>query len=206
VGNTKQPVAHLGPAANGLGLADQNEESGLKRVLGIRLVAKDAAAYSENHPTMAPHQRLKGGFITAGNVALEQITVRKASNRLPERGPAQVRHHAVHGFDCHSSRPPDACLSTSYFSRRGIFIRFLALPDKFELDEYRIMERFCATVGDEVLRADLLDTIGGRGTFGRWKNMLHRHKLLDQWYRFRDQAVREFASAWLEANQIPYQD
>jgi hypothetical protein len=83
---------------------------------------------------------------------------------------------------------------------------WLTLPDKFELDEYRIMECFCGTVGDEVLRADLLDTIGGRGTFGRWKNMVHRHKLLDQWYQFRDQALREFAVGWLEANQIPYQD
>jgi Uncharacterised protein family (UPF0158) len=81
---------------------------------------------------------------------------------------------------------------------------WLVLPSKFEINEYDIMERFCCTLTDEVLRGDLLDTIGGRGTFGRFKNMLYRHNLKDQWYKFRDEALREIAIEWLEANGIPY--
>lgn len=82
----------------------------------------------------------------------------------------------------------------------------MELPSKFELNEYGIMERFCATVADETLAADLLDTIGGRGTFGRFKSMLHRHHLQDDWYRFRDEALREIARQWLEAHEIPYRE
>jgi len=81
---------------------------------------------------------------------------------------------------------------------------WLQLPSKYELNEYGIMERFCGTVADETLSADLLDTIGGRGTFGRFKNMLHRHGLQEEWYQFRDEALRQFAVQWLKAHDIPY--
>jgi hypothetical protein len=83
---------------------------------------------------------------------------------------------------------------------------WLELPSKFEIDEYDIMRRFCSTLSDEVLRGDLLDTIGGRGTFGRFKGMAARHGLLDDWYRFREQALKRFAVGWLEAQAIPYRE
>jgi hypothetical protein len=83
---------------------------------------------------------------------------------------------------------------------------WLPLPSRYEFDEYRIMERFCGTLTDATFRDDLLDTIGGRGTFGRFKNMIHRHKVQEEWYRFREQALRQVAVAWLEAHDIPYRE
>ena len=81
---------------------------------------------------------------------------------------------------------------------------WLALPSKFELNEYGIMEDFCRTIPDDILRDDLLDTIGGRGTFGRFKNMVYRHHLQDRWDQFRADALREIAVQWLRAHDIPY--
>lgn len=81
---------------------------------------------------------------------------------------------------------------------------WLGLPDKFEIDEYRIMRDFCGGLEDRTLAEDLYDTIGGRGTFGRWKNMLARRGLLDDWFRFRTEAFTEFAKGWLEAHEIPF--
>jgi Uncharacterised protein family (UPF0158) len=83
---------------------------------------------------------------------------------------------------------------------------WLKLPDKFEIDEYGIMRDFAGTQKDEVLAADLLDTIGGRGTFGRFKNMLARRGQLDAWFRYRDEALSRIAAEWLEANGIPYKE
>jgi hypothetical protein len=83
---------------------------------------------------------------------------------------------------------------------------WLGLPSKFDLDEYRIMEHFCDSLEDPVLGDDLRDTIGGRGTFGRFKNMIHRHNIHKEWYRFRDEALREIAVRWLEAHEIPYRE
>jgi hypothetical protein len=83
---------------------------------------------------------------------------------------------------------------------------WLELPSRFEIDEYRIMERFCSSVEDDTLREDLLDAIHGSGAFGRFKNMIHRHGLRDDWYRYREQQMARIAAEWLEANGIAYKD
>ena len=42
---------------------------------------------------------------------------------------------------------------------------YLPLPDQFEINEYRIMERFCLSVDNEDIRDDLCNAIRGRGAF-----------------------------------------
>ena len=48
---------------------------------------------------------------------------------------------------------------------------YLPLPDRFEIHEYSIMERFCLSVDDEDMRDDLCNTIRGRGAFRRFKRI-----------------------------------
>jgi len=81
---------------------------------------------------------------------------------------------------------------------------FLPLPSKFDIDEYRIMERFCEQVEEPRLRDELLRAIRGSGAFGRFKSLAHRRGVIDAWYTFRDGALEDFAAKWLEANGIPY--
>ena len=83
---------------------------------------------------------------------------------------------------------------------------WLPLPSKWDLNEYGIMEDFCGTIADRTLRGDLLDTVGGRGTFGRFKNMIHRHNLQERWFEFRDTALRRFAVDWLQEHGIAYRE
>ena len=49
---------------------------------------------------------------------------------------------------------------------------YLQLPDRFEIHEYQIMERFCLSVDDEDMRDDLCDAIRGRGAFRRFKDRM----------------------------------
>lgn len=81
---------------------------------------------------------------------------------------------------------------------------WVALPSKWDLNEYRIMEDFAAGLKNKRLQADLLDTIGGRGTFRRFKNMIDRAGLLDDWYKFKHEAFREFAADFLKSEEIPF--
>ncbi len=81
---------------------------------------------------------------------------------------------------------------------------FLALPGRFEIDEYRILERFCRQVSDPRVRDDLLRAIAGKGAFRFFKARAHHHGLLDEWYAYRDGALQDFAAEWLEENGIPY--
>jgi hypothetical protein len=83
---------------------------------------------------------------------------------------------------------------------------FIELPDQRDIHEYSIMERFCASRDDEGLRDRLLDAIAGRGAFRRFKDLVHRQGIQDDWYRYRDDAVRQIAADFLEAHGIPYVD
>jgi hypothetical protein len=81
---------------------------------------------------------------------------------------------------------------------------YLPLPTKFDIHEYRIMERFCYSVDDEDIRDDLCNAIRGRGAFRYFKDNIHEYGIADDWYRYRDDALREIAIAWCEENGIRY--
>mgnify|MGYP005854419851 FL=1 len=81
---------------------------------------------------------------------------------------------------------------------------WLELPDKYEIDEYHIMERFAASVEDERLSDELLYLIRGSGAFRRFKDWIRYHGIAEDWYRYRQEALEEIAARWLEAHHIPY--
>src|SRR5882672_1225128 len=81
---------------------------------------------------------------------------------------------------------------------------YLQLPDRFEIHEYSIMERFCLSVDDEDLREDLCDAIRGRGAFRRFKDRMQAYGIAEAWYRYRDEALREIAVAWCEVHGLQY--
>lgn len=83
---------------------------------------------------------------------------------------------------------------------------FLALPDKFEIHEYSIMERFCLSISDEGLQDELLHAIRGRGAFHHFKNAVHRNEIHDDWYRFRDETIKMIAIDFLESEAIAWLD
>jgi hypothetical protein len=81
---------------------------------------------------------------------------------------------------------------------------YLPLPDRFEINEYRMMERFCLSVDDDDMRDDLCDAIRDRGAFRRFKDRVQAYGMVEAWYRYRDAGLREIAMAWCEAHGIPY--
>jgi hypothetical protein len=80
--------------------------------------------------------------------------------------------------------------------------RYVQLPSQQDVHEWDIMRRFCDTVGDD-LAERLLRAIRGRGAFRRFKDELDRRGLLDRWFAFRRDALREIAIEWCSENDIP---
>ena len=80
--------------------------------------------------------------------------------------------------------------------------KYLPLPDKYEINEYEIMESFCLQ-----LRAssseEFLDAIRGRGAFRRFRDLLNRYSMLEQWYSFEQEALTEVARNWCVKNSLP---
>lgn len=81
---------------------------------------------------------------------------------------------------------------------------FLQLPTAYAINEYTIIERFCATIEGARISHEMQRLIRGSGAFRRFKDGLHRHGLAQAWYRFRAEALEQIAVEWLEAHQIPY--
>jgi hypothetical protein len=80
---------------------------------------------------------------------------------------------------------------------------FLPLPDKFEIHEWAIMERFSSNQasarGDE-----LLDAIHGAGAFRAFRSAIRRFSIEDDWFRFRQSAFEEIAKDWLKAHDVAF--
>lgn len=83
---------------------------------------------------------------------------------------------------------------------------FVALPDKYEIHEYAIMEHFCLSLSDAGLQDELLDTIRGHGAFRRFKNATHKKGIQADWYRFRDTALKQIAADFLDREGIAWVD
>jgi Uncharacterised protein family (UPF0158) len=81
---------------------------------------------------------------------------------------------------------------------------YLPLPDRFEINEYRLMERFCLSIEDDDMQEDLCNAIRGRGAFRRFKERVHAYGIADEWYQYRDAVSKEIAIAWCEAHGIAY--
>ena len=84
--------------------------------------------------------------------------------------------------------------------------RFVAPPDKYEFHEYRQMERFIGTVRNSGAADQLSQAIRGKGAFRYFKDTADRLGLLNQWFQYRDDAMKEFVVDWAADNNVPYED
>ena len=81
--------------------------------------------------------------------------------------------------------------------------RYLRLPTKFEIHEYHIMEEFIWTLKGK--RADKLEcAIRGRGAFRRFKDMVDRMGISQQWYDFQSEYYRKLAIEWCQEHGLEY--
>lgn len=80
----------------------------------------------------------------------------------------------------------------------------LPLPDKFDVNEYKIMEEFCLSLDNRDVGSELHRLIKGSGAFRRFKNAIHEMGVEKLWYEFKANALEEIAIDWLEENGLAY--
>lgn len=81
---------------------------------------------------------------------------------------------------------------------------FIELPDKYEIDSYSIMERFCTQYPNRQISEKLSAAIKGKGAFRRFKDMISDAGIQHEWNQFERQSLEELAVEWLEAHEIPF--
>lgn len=83
---------------------------------------------------------------------------------------------------------------------------WIGLPTNFEIHEYSIMEKFCLCINDQNLSNIMYDSIKGKGAFRIFKYNIRKYNIEDDWYGFRDNALKKIAIEWCEGNNIAYVD
>ena len=84
--------------------------------------------------------------------------------------------------------------------------RFIELPTKFDMDEYRIMEKFCLSFRDEKIAEVLYQAIKGSGAFRRFKDFVHQLDVAEDWYKYHSETIKQMAIEWCKQNDIVYVD
>ena len=82
--------------------------------------------------------------------------------------------------------------------------RYLALPDQYDIHEYRIMEDYINDLDDHVLARALAGAIRGRGAFRRFKNTLIEEGDIQTWYDYRDQYYWKLARKWCKEHDLEF--
>ena len=83
---------------------------------------------------------------------------------------------------------------------------YLPLPDRHEIDEYRMMERFATQLTDDREVDEVLTALRGRGAFRYFKDTVHRLGLAKAWYADRDECYAAIAREWCVANGVEFDD
>ena len=84
--------------------------------------------------------------------------------------------------------------------------RYISLPSKFDIDEYSIMERFCMSMDNQEIGGILYDLISGSGAFRRFKDAIHKYDIADEWYSYRDNALKKIAIEWCRENNVEFDE
>ena len=82
---------------------------------------------------------------------------------------------------------------------------YIQLPTKFDIDEYSIMENFCVSLEKQEIGDILYDLISGSGAFRRFKDAIHKYDIADEWYSYRNNAIKEIAIECCRENNIEFE-
>lgn len=80
---------------------------------------------------------------------------------------------------------------------------WLALPDKFEIHEWEIMDRFGQSLAGAAERREIGDAIRGNGAFRMFKSTIRRLGMEDAWFAFKQRTLEEMARDWLNQHGLP---
>ena len=84
--------------------------------------------------------------------------------------------------------------------------QYIPLPSKFDIDDYSIMERFCMSLDNQEISDILCDLISSSGAFRRFKDAIYKYGVEDEWYKYRDNAMKEIAIEWCRENNIEFDE
>ena len=84
--------------------------------------------------------------------------------------------------------------------------KIIALPSRFELNNYQTMVDFIDEIPQEDIANQLYNSIKGKGAFSRFKSTLNKLNLTNKWYTFKQKELVKKAKDFLIDNEIDFID
>jgi len=81
---------------------------------------------------------------------------------------------------------------------------YIQFPNQFYINEYSIMERFSLSLTNDKLRNILYTSLKGKGAFRRFKDTADELGILEDWYKYKDEAIKELAIEWCKENNLEF--
>ena len=82
--------------------------------------------------------------------------------------------------------------------------RYIKLPDRYEINEYRMLKEFASAADDPEIRQALLESIDKKSAFVSFKDKVRELGVEQHWYHFRDECYRQIAIEWCSECGIDY--
>ena len=83
--------------------------------------------------------------------------------------------------------------------------RYLPLPTSFDVHEWQMMQDFASSVESPRTRSELNQALHGAGAFRHFKATIRRLGIEQEWFAWRDAALRRIASDWCTENGISWE-
>lgn len=96
----------------------------------------------------------------------------------------------------------DAVLETVKFIND--FSDYIDLPSKYEVDELRLMARFCCTRTKKKVINKLTDALMGKEPKTKFNKAIRKLNIINEWYEYKLNEHTSISVAWCEKNDIEY--
>lgn len=83
---------------------------------------------------------------------------------------------------------------------------YYALPDRYEINQKRIMQGFTQGMSDYDQAMELVDAIASRDPFRRFKQLASDFGVIYEWYAFMEHKYKDIAIRWCDQHHLPYID
>lgn len=76
----------------------------------------------------------------------------------------------------------------------------------FTKNDYDIMQDFIDEVKETKVKEELYRVTIGKGAFSRFRYVLEKNNIIDDWYKYRDNKYKEIAKEWCIDNNIEFEE
>lgn len=83
---------------------------------------------------------------------------------------------------------------------------YLPLPDKWEINQYGIMEDFCYTIKVDEIHNSLISAIQGKGAFTKFFSAVKFYKIEQSWNTYYKERLKDIAIQFCRDNDLFYKE